>query len=349
MNRAQSDALPRTLADLAQWAADRYGDTPFLQGWSMRDGVGDSMSFREFARLERTARSALASNGVRRGSRVAFTTHASPEALALSLATTSLGGVVVNLNWRLPEETLSQLIDGFPCELFVASTSFTATARRVRDAAKRPPCRLLLVGPRSGPLVPGETRWDADVTAEDRVAFDGSESAEDDVALLMFTSGTSALPKAVPLTHGGLLWSCATKAAAEESLLGFSARGAPLSPRPPPHTHCPIGWLLWLISRARGEGADHRGTLAFLPTFHVIGYTNNFLYNLTVGARCFLREVWPLPLVAPAANLQAGRCTPPASSGRVDGPPHGRDPAPRVRRAEACDPRHGTHPARTGA
>ena len=230
MNRAQSDALPRTLADLAQWAADRYGDTPFLQGWSMRDGVGDSMSFREFARLERTARSALASNGVRRGSRVAFTTHASPEALALSLATTSLGGVVVNLNWRLPEETLSQLIDGFPCELFVASTSFTATARRVRDAAKRPPRRLLLVGPRSGPLVPGETRWDADVTAEDRVAFDVSESAEDDVALLMFTSGTSALPKAVPLTHGGLLWSCATKAAAEDSLLGFSARGAPPTP-----------------------------------------------------------------------------------------------------------------------
>ena len=34
----------------------------------------------------------------------------------------------------------------------------------------------------------------------------------------------------------------------------------------------------------------HRGTLAFLPTFHVIGFTNNFLYNLTVGAQLNLHE-----------------------------------------------------------
>ena len=78
-----------------------------------------------------------------------------------------------------------------------------------------------------------------------------------------------------------------------------------------------MDWLLWLIRCARGEGADHRGTLAFLPTFHVIGYTNNFLYNLTVGARCFLREVWPLPRAALAANLQAAMRT----ARCIDGPP----------------------------
>ena len=78
-----------------------------------------------------------------------------------------------------------------------------------------------------------------------------------------------------------------------------------------------MDWLLWLIPCARGEGADHRGTLAFLPTFHVIGYTNNFLYNLTVGARCFLREVWPLPRAALAANLQAAMRT----ARCIDAPP----------------------------
>ena len=73
----------------------------------------------------------------------------------------------------------------------------------------------------------------------------------------MFTSGTSALPKPVPLTHGGLLWTCRSKRAAEKSVLGLS-------------------------------DSEHRGTLAFLPAFHVIGFTNNFLYNLLHGVRCMV-------------------------------------------------------------
>ena len=32
----------------------------------------------------------------------------------------------------------------------------------------------------------------------------------------------------------------------------------------------------------------HHGTLAFLPLFHVIGFTNNFLHNLACGLRCML-------------------------------------------------------------
>ena len=34
--------------------------------------------------------------------------------------------------------------------------------------------------------------------------------------------------------------------------------------------------------------AHSRGTLAFLPAFHVIGFTNNFLYNLYAGVRCMV-------------------------------------------------------------
>ena len=32
-------------------------------------------------------------------------------------------------------------------------------------------------------------------------------------------------------------------------------------------------------------GEAHAGTLAFLPPFHVIGFTNNFLFNILAGVR----------------------------------------------------------------
>ena len=53
----------------------------------------------------------------------------------------------------------------------------------------------------------------------------------------------------MPLTHRGLLWSCDAKRRAEQEALNLSL-------------------------------AAHEGSLAFLPSFHVIGFTNNFLYNL---------------------------------------------------------------------
>eukprot|EP00966_Prymnesium_polylepis_P117703 2721071-Prymnesium_polylepis.1 len=68
----------------------------------------------------------------------------------------------------------------------------------------------------------------------------------------MFTSGSTSTPKAVPLTHSGLLWNCEQKRAVSPGL----------------------------------AGAPNAGTLSFLPNFHVIGFTNNFLFNLYAGIRC---------------------------------------------------------------
>ena len=85
----------------------------------------------------------------------------------------------------------------------------------------------------------------------------------------MCTSGPTALPKAVPLTHRGLLWSCDAKRRAEQEALNLSL-------------------------------AAHEGSLAFLPSFHVIGFTNNFLCNLRHGTRCLLHHDAPTtPTSAP--------------------------------------------------
>ena len=75
-----------------------------------------------------------------------------------------------------------------------------------------------------------------------------SNTSGDAVAVVMFTSGSTGKPKAVPLTHSGLLWSCRQK----------------------------------LIAHG-GKNAVRHGTLAFLPCSHVMGFTNNFLFNLAVA------------------------------------------------------------------
>ena len=214
------------------------------------------------------------------GARVALMAHASADSLALSLAVPTLSAVLVQLNWRQPEATLTTMLSGLGCSLLVAGRSFADKARRLRAQSGVPMLALVDDASVDEPPTVGLMSFDCDVccdparlraespavaaavAAAAAVATCEPGSQEQrpepsDVAAVMFTSGTSALPKPVPLTHRGLLWSCRAKRSAERAVLGI-------------------------------DDTEHRGTLAFLPAFHVIGFTNNFLYNLLCGVRCMV-------------------------------------------------------------
>merc|ERR1719265_209889 len=94
-------------------------------------------------------------------------------------------------------------------------------------------------------------------SAGDQQPFPSLKSS--DRAVVLFTSGSTSTPKAVPHDHAALLWNCSnilvSKAAAFPPQLGGGAKG---------------------------------GTVCFLPNFHAIGLTVNFLFNLYAGARCSL-------------------------------------------------------------
>ena len=203
--------------------------------------------------------------------RVAMLAHASADSLALSLAVPSCGGVLVQLNWRQPEATLATMLSGLGCALLMVGRGFAATGRRLRERSGV--AALWLIDDEE--IEPGasdEVRVSCDPAATTSGDGNGSSGSSNggyasprppsasDVAVVMFTSGTSALPKPVPLTHAGLLWSCKSKLTAEREVLGIGD----------------------------GDKTAHRGTLAFLPSFHVIGFTNNFLYNLYAGVRCMV-------------------------------------------------------------
>ncbi|KAL1510319.1 hypothetical protein AB1Y20_006639 [Prymnesium parvum] len=256
-------------------AARLFGDRPFLEQWLASGETLAPISFAEFARRVESARQQLRTLGVGRGHRLALLTHACADALALSLAAPALGAVVVQLNWRQPPAVLLRLLRRLGCAALVASRGLAEPARRL--AAARCGVRLLLLlegaEAEGGVVCVREVAFSTDPSRASPPSGEAAaaehEVSPDDVAVVMFTSGTSSLPKAVPLTHRALLHSSAAKEAAEARVLRL------LSPN-------------LAASRADGAQWSHRGTLAFLPTFHVIGFTNNFVYNLHAGVRCML-------------------------------------------------------------
>ena len=249
---AAADGDPVTLAELAPLAARTHGDATFLVLWSS-NAKPREVSFAEFECLTRMAAGhicRLLPLHVRRGARVAMLAHASSDSLAISLAVSSCGAILVQLNWRQPESTLISMLSGLGCCMLVAGTGFVETARRLREQSGLP--TLVII---DGASVPGAASdREIHLTCSSPTTGEGSSSATspatisatsrastsemdtvrpDDVAAIMFTSGTSALPKPVPLTHRGLLWSCRSKRAAEGTVLGIG--GPDGEPQYAPH------------------------------------------------------------------------------------------------------------------
>ena len=230
-----------TIADCLQHRADALGDQTFMQAWSSERGMTLSLSFRDFGARVACARTALAWQGaVRHGTRVAVLTHASVNFFVYTMGLLSLGAVAVVLSWRQPLEQLVAMARSTSSERLLASPTFAAEAKKISEELQLPaPLLLNAVGAaQSDGCLPALDSADG-VSYVDYPTPPPAEITPETLAVVMFTSGSTSTPKAVPHTHGALLWNCAQKQAVSPLMLS----------------------------------ADDPGTLSFLPNFHVIGFT----------------------------------------------------------------------------
>ena len=174
-------------------------------------GVDDGLrfSYRELnQRCNRTA-DVLAGLGVGKGDRVALLLMNGVEFVESFFAIAKLGAVVVPLNWRLVADELAFILDDSGATVLLFDTEFAETvadlAERGQDAtAVR---HWIQVGSQDCSKF---ARSYADLVAAASDEEPEIGAADDDELYIMYTSGTTGLPKGAVHTHSTVTWACVT-------------------------------------------------------------------------------------------------------------------------------------------
>lgn len=164
------------LATALSWTAERYPSRRAVGG-------GRPLTYAEWdAHVSRLAR-ALTELGVRRGDRVALSLAGGEPLASLHLAAQKLGAASVPLSTRFGPAEIAYCLDDASPALLVTDES----TRGLLDS--EPPC------PHRDVAEVGElaARQDAGALPE--------RPSEDDVSVMLYTSGTTGRPKGVPRTH----------------------------------------------------------------------------------------------------------------------------------------------------
>jgi len=151
------------------------------------------LTFRALADQIDSAIRALAAAGFRRGSRVALALPDGPEVAVALLAVTG-SATCVPLNPALDEASCRAAIQASRIDALIVPAGDDTPAVRAANALTVPIIRLAFT-----PVDPAGTF--TLVSESPRAAVKADAPAPEDVALVIQTSGTTARPKAVPLTH----------------------------------------------------------------------------------------------------------------------------------------------------
>ncbi|OLM14049.1 Malonyl CoA-acyl carrier protein transacylase [Pseudonocardia sp. Ae505_Ps2] len=208
---------------------------------------GTTVAFRDarravtYAELEaRTARLAghLASGGVGRGDRVAILLGNAVEVIEGYLAATRAAAVGVPLNPQVSASELDHLLGDSGARVVVTDRARAALVRRIaaRDV------RVLVTG--EGRLPDGTESFEA--LARTAPAVSARDDLDlDEPAWMLYTSGTTGLPKGVLSTQRNALWSVAS---CYVPIPGLSAEDRVLWPLPLFHSLSHIAGFLAVVS-----------------------------------------------------------------------------------------------------
>lgn len=236
----------RLLPQLVDYAAQQYGDTPFVLRWDGAQWSG--YSFRQAAAATHAFAALLEREGVKPGDRVGLQSENRPEWGLAYMAVLELGAVIVPLDAALREQEVGEILATAGAGFAVTSARQHAVLAAVRDA-RLPELRLVGLDP-----IAGLPSWD-----EAQAAFAGAKAHEPaaqahDLAVIIFTSGTTGQAKGVMLSHGNLL----SNAEGVARTIDCGPGDRMLSVLPMHHTfECTIGFLCSL--RTGGTVCSSRG------------------------------------------------------------------------------------------
>lgn len=212
--------MPAVIPDIGLGAtiSRRAQITPRRRAVTFED---QTWTYAEFSdRIHRLA-AALRAGGVGSGDRVGYVGLNHPAFLETLYATACLDGIFVPLNFRLTGPELEFIVNDSGIHTILIDDALTAT---VGAQQKTLECHRYIAA--ESPV----EGWDhlADLL-ETNTPIQGWASVDaDDVAVIMYTSGTTGLPKGAMLTHGNLFWNTVNSFYTQTLPSGVTLTCAPL-------------------------------------------------------------------------------------------------------------------------
>lgn len=182
-----------TIADALQRSAAKFRDRLALTYLDRR------WSFRDLHAAAGRVAWALSARGLKKGDRVAAYARNSDAYVVLWLACNRAGFVHVPINYALTAGELKYIVDQSGASALIHEADLLATVDQIRDGS------TVSVYGRFDRAAPGEL--DILKIARDASAprMDESQAADEDLAQLLYTSGTTAAPKGAAMTHRALV------------------------------------------------------------------------------------------------------------------------------------------------
>lgn len=205
---------------------------------------GRNLSFSDLRDLSARIAGVLTSNGVRQGDRVAAQVDKSLEAVALYLAVVQIGAIYLPLNTAYTRTELGYFLTDAEPSVFVGEARMLDTLALPNGVT---PLSLETDG--TGTLM---------ADAASSTPFTGVAAVTgDDVAAILYTSGTTGRPKGAMITHANLIYTARTL----QQIWGVTEQDVLLHALPVFHAH----GLFIALNVALAAGA----ATIFLPKFSV--------------------------------------------------------------------------------
>ena len=254
--------------------ATRQGGRPFL--WAKHTGAYHPLTWRDAQQQVAEIAKGLRALGITRGDRVVLVAENGPAWVIADFAIMSAGGITVPAYTTHTVEDYRHVMTNCAAKAVIVSTA--ALARRALPAAAQSPSVATIVTMEPPDAdVPARSvprSWqavrDLGAASPGRVEDWIGAIGRDDIACLIYTSGTGGAPKGVMTTHGNILANCRSCFGLLEKL-----------------------------------GLGHEIFLSFLPLSHSYEHTAGMMFPISLGAEIYFAE----GAETLAANLTEARPT----------------------------------------
>ena len=256
----------RNLVEMFLDQADRRGDRPCVWSKPVKGKPFQPVSWRSVAEQAAKLASALKDMGIQPGDRVALVSESRPEWLIADLGIMAAGAVTVPTYTTNTERDHAHILHDSGARGAIVSTA--KLARELLPAAMDASSLDFVIAmeqPKLAQSLNLDVHLWKDViggnkgtVAETRAAIAGT--TRDDLACLIYTSGTGGAPKGVMISHGAILHNCA------------GAREV-------------------IAELGLDDGLDRTEVfLSFLPLSHAYEHSGGQFFPLSIGAQIYYAE-----------------------------------------------------------